>query len=193
MSRSPRATILTAALPLVPALLLLAAGAACADEGEAAGWRQTYDLVMMWVNFAILAFFIVKYGRAPLRRFLEDESRRTAEAIHKAEESKARMERELAQAEAAAAAGRERLTAVRARIIADGERRRTEAIEAARRESELLLTRARQAAAHEFAAAAARLRSELVEEAVQAALGRLPAEMRPEDHARLLERFIASA
>lgn len=181
----------TAARRALAAVLLTAAGAAAA-EGEG-GWRAVYDLVMLWVNFAILAFFIVKYGRAPLRKFLEEESRKTAAAIHQAEAAQARVERELAEAGKAAADSRARLAAAKARIIAEGERRRKEAIEAARREGDLLLVRAQEAAGHDLAEAGLRLKAELVDAAVAAALARLPAEIRPEDQARLVERFIASA
>lgn len=192
MSPSSRCTRRTAAALLTLFAALLSAGGAAAAEGEG-GWRATYDLVMLWVNFAILAFFIVKYGRAPLKKFLEEESRKTAAAIRQAEEAKVRVDRELAETGKAVADSRARLAAVKARIIADGEQRRKEAIEAARREGDLLLARAQDAAAHELTEAGLRLKAELVDAAVAAALARLPAELRPEDHARLIDRFIESA
>jgi len=39
-----------------------------ADDGNS--WRTTYDAVLVWVNFAIFAFILIKYARTPLKNFL---------------------------------------------------------------------------------------------------------------------------
>ena len=50
--------------------LFLAASEVLAAE-NASSWRPTYDLVLMWVNFGIIVFIIVKYARKPLVNFLK--------------------------------------------------------------------------------------------------------------------------
>jgi F-type H+-transporting ATPase subunit b len=171
---------------------LLGAGSVWAAEGEP-GWRATWDLAMMWINFAILAFFIVKYLRAPLMNFLNDEGRKTAEAIREAEERKQRMDRQMLETRSALENSRERLAAVKVRVVTEGERRRQELIESARRESQLMLERARQGAEHQLAEAHERLRAELIDGAIAAALERLPALIQAEDQEKLIERFIREA
>ena len=34
-------------------------------------WRSTYDLIMRWANFLILAFIIFKFGKKPLINFMK--------------------------------------------------------------------------------------------------------------------------
>jgi F-type H+-transporting ATPase subunit b len=182
-----------AAFPAACAAILLAAGTAWAGEGGEPGWRATWDLAMLWVNFAILAFFIVKYLRAPLMNFLRDESGRTAEAIREAEERKRRMDAQLQETQDAIEHSRERLAAITERIVAEAERRRQEVIESARLESRLMLERARLGTAHQLAEAFAGLKAELIDAAAAAALERLPALIRPEDQQKLIERFIREA
>lgn len=171
---------------------LLGAGSVWAAEGEP-GWRSAWDLAMMWINFAILAFFIVKYLRAPLMNFLRDEGRKTAEAIREAEERKQRMDRQMLETRSALESSRERLAAVKVRVVTEGERRRQELIESARRESQLMLERARQGAEHQLAEAHERLRAELIDGAIAAALERLPGLIQAEDQEKLIERFIREA
>ena len=37
---------------------------------KANNWRLKYNLILMWVNFGILAFIIVKFARTPLKEFI---------------------------------------------------------------------------------------------------------------------------
>ena len=41
-----------------------------AAEETGGGWRETYDMVLRWINFVILAVIIVKYARKPLKDFI---------------------------------------------------------------------------------------------------------------------------
>ena len=90
-----RLLLATLRLPAVSIILIgglhLMAGSCWADEGGST-WRSTYDEVMLWLNFGILAFLLVKYGRAPLIAFLRGEAKRTAEEIERVEESKRRAD-----------------------------------------------------------------------------------------------------
>ena len=62
-----------AGLIILTALFFLSAGAVevLAAEGGG-GWRPTYDIIMRWVNFGILAFIFFKFARRPLKNFLSD-------------------------------------------------------------------------------------------------------------------------
>ncbi len=66
MKRGHRTILTTAAWVVLMGLISTEAMAA-----EASGdWRSTYDTVMMWINFGILAFVIVKFGREPMKDVL---------------------------------------------------------------------------------------------------------------------------
>jgi F-type H+-transporting ATPase subunit b len=160
---------------------------------DAKTWRATYDLIMMWVNFGILAFFVVKYARKPLIGFLEGESRKTAEEIQRIEESSQQMERKFQETVGSLDDSRERLRLLQERILREGELRKREIIDSARHESELLLERARLKIDIQIAEAHERLKRELVDRAVAAAMERLPAEITPEEQLRLVDRFVQKA
>jgi F-type H+-transporting ATPase subunit b len=174
------------------AAFALSGGYALAAE-DAKTWRATYDLVMMWVNFGILAFVIAKYGRKPLIDFLEGESRKTGEDIQRIEESKQQMDRRFQETVGSLDNSRERLRLLRERILREGERRKQEIIESARHESRLMLERTRQKIDTQIAEAHLHLKAELVDRAFAVALERLPAEITPEEQHRLVERFVQKA
>lgn len=174
------------------AVFTLSGGHGWAAE-DAKTWRATYDLVMMWINFGILAFFTVKYARKPLMGFLEGESRKTAEEIRRIEESQQQMDRQFHETVGSVEESRQRLLLLQERILRDGELRRQEIIDSARHESRLLLERTRQKIDAQIAEAHQRLRGELIDQAVALALDRLPAEITAEEELRLVDRFIREA
>lgn len=157
---------------------------------DAKTWRATYDLIMMWVNFGILAFFIVKYARKPLMGFLEGESCKTAEEIQRIEESSQQMERKFQETVGSLDSSRERLRLLQERILREGELRKREIIESARHESRLMLERARLKIDVQILEAHERLKHELVDRAVAAAMERLPAEITAEEQLRLVDRYV---
>jgi F-type H+-transporting ATPase subunit b len=169
--------------------LQLSAGSGWAAEGEKT-WRPAYDLVMMWINFGILAFLLVKYARAPLLNLLRGEARKKAKAIEEAEESNRQMAQRLQDTVDSLDKGRERLRSVKERIIREGERRKQEIIESARRDSQLMLEQTRTRIDHQILEARDRLKAELIDRAVAKALDRLPGLLTTDDQKRLVEKFI---
>jgi len=191
--RTLLATLRLAAVPvmLVGALHLMA-GLSWADEGGST-WRSTYDEVMLWLNFGILAFLLVKYGRAPLIGFLKGEAKRTAEDIERVEESKRRTDEKVREMVASVENRRERLQSLKERLIQEGERKRREIIESARRESQIMLEQTRVRIDHQISESQERLKAELIDRAVEAAVERLPGVITADDHKELVERFIKQA
>jgi F-type H+-transporting ATPase subunit b len=177
---------------IVAGALHLMAGPGWAGDGGSA-WRATYDEVMLWLNFGILAFLLVKYGRGPLIDFLKGEAKRTAEEIERAEKSRRRMEEKVREMAAAAENRRERLQELKERLLQEGERKHREIIESARRDSQLLLEQTRVSIDHQIYEAKKRLQAELADRAVEAALERLPGLVTPDDQKKLVETFIREA
>jgi len=160
-----------------------------AAEGEAS-WRATYDLAMMWVNFAILAFLLVKYARAPLLNLLKGEADKTAAGLTQAQTDKERVSQQVEDTLKALENARERMRDIQEKILAEGARQRQRIIDSAEHESRLLLDRTRQKIDTQILEARLRIRSELIDRAVALAMERLPAEITPEEQLRLVDRFV---
>jgi F-type H+-transporting ATPase subunit b len=163
-----------------------------AAEGQAS-WRATYDMVMMWVNFGILAFLIGKYARPPLLKLLKGEADKTAAGLKEAQAGKEQTDQKVQGTLQALENARERLRDIQEKIIKEGERQRQQIIDSARQESRLLIERTRQRIDVQIAEAHLRLRSELIDQAAALALERLPAEITPEEQQRLVDRFVEQA
>ena len=67
---------------------------ALASEGGG-NWRGTYDVVMIWLNFGIFAFLLVKFLKDPLLNFLRGRKDELALEMNQLEEKReqARMAR----------------------------------------------------------------------------------------------------
>lgn len=176
-------------LALAGLAVLLAAAPAGAAEGGAS-WRPTYDMAMLWVNFGILAFVIVKYARRPLVDFLRGQGAKTAEETQRVEEEKRRTEQTVQETLAALEHSRRHFEQVRERIVGEGARRRQEIIDSARHDGTLMMERSRQQIAHQIAEAQAALKNELLDKAFSTALERIPSELSAEEDRQLVERYI---
>jgi F-type H+-transporting ATPase subunit b len=163
-----------------------------AAEGQST-WRATYDLVMMWVNFGILAFLIAKYARPPLLNLLAGEAEKTAAGLQEAQAGKEQTDRKVQETLQALENARERLRGTQERIVKEGERQRQRIIDSARNESRLLIERTRQKIDFQISEAHARLKREVIDHAFAVAAERLPAEITPEEQLRLVDRFIQNA
>jgi len=88
---------------------------------------------------------------------------------------------------------RERLLALKQRLIQEGERKYREIIESAQRDSRILLERTQVDIDHQISEAQQRLKAELIDRAVEAALERLPGMITADDQKALVETFIQEA
>jgi len=124
---------------------------------------------------------------------LKSEAQRTAEDIERAEESKRRTDETVQEMISAAENRRERLLALKQRLIQEGERKYREIIESAQRDSRILLERTQVDIDHQISEAQQRLKAELIDRAVEAALERLPGMITADDQKALVETFIQEA
>ncbi|MDZ7580520.1 MAG: ATP synthase F0 subunit B [Deltaproteobacteria bacterium] len=183
--RRPGLITLTALL-----FFLIGAVEVLAAEGGG-GWRPTYDLIMKWVNFGILAFIFFKFARQPLKNFLSDKSNEVSLQIEKLEGEKDRLSQRVREAETELEENVVRLEELKERIVQMGERRKLEIIEAARQESRMLIESAKHRMEGRIISARNALRTEMVDAAAEKALEKLPGLVTADDNQRLLEQFIA--
>jgi F-type H+-transporting ATPase subunit b len=166
-----------ASLIILTALFFLSTGVVevLAAEGDG-GWRPTYDIIMKWVNFGILAFIFFKFARRPLKNFLSD----------KKNEISLQIETELEENVL-------RLEELKERIVQTGEKRKLEIIEDARQESRMIIESAKQKMEGRIIQARNRLRAEMIDAATEIALDKLPGLVTEDDNQKLLEQFMTHA
>ncbi len=191
MNWIPRSFLLFCCVIAVGIGLHVLAPKAFAAE-EAGGWRSTFDLVMRWLNFAILAFIIVKYAKTPIKNFLDEKKEEIARQINKIEQEKETAEQQIRETRTALEESKVRFADLKQRIVEDGEKKKQELIEDARQESKILLESARKKIDHRFIEAKKDFKLELAEMAISLAVERLPKEITEKDRQKWIDDFIAS-
>ncbi len=161
--------------------------------GNNANWRSTFDLVMRWVNFAIIAVLLVKFTKTPIKNFLSDRKLQIEQKIEAYEQQKETLEQEIIENQNMLADSMIRFEKIKQTIIEDGERKKQQIIEDARQESSLLLAASQHKIEHQIREARNAIRSEMIETAIALAEKRLPAEITAADEHKLTDLFLASA
>ena len=169
-------------------LMFWAANAWAADGFEFT--RETYDLLMRWVNFIILAAVIIKFATRPIANFLKEKKDEVAIAIERLESQKQAAKLKLSECREQLTASDERLAQVKNKIIAEGESRKAQIIADAQNDSRIMLETARLRIAHQIREAHEQIKSELIDTAAEIALGRLPALLTVEDQNRLVDKWM---
>jgi F-type H+-transporting ATPase subunit b len=162
--------------------------------GDAAKqWRPVYDLVMRWINFVILAFLIVRYGGPPLVKFLRNQKNDIQKQIDQVQQEKDAMMANVQQARSALQQSALRHDEIKAKIIEMGEHKKQEIIEESKEQSRLMLESARHRIDYQIHQAHEKLRLELLDMAMAAALEKLPEEITPDDDRKLIDKYLATA
>lgn len=182
VGRRLRTTVIAVGVLLLPALGMAA--------GEGGDWRETYDRVLLWVNFLVLVALLYKWLRKPLGRFLAGRRQAVAEELGRLEAEKARVEREILEFREGLESRRAEIEDYRTRLIERGRRQRQERIEEGMRHSQILMDTARQRSENRIRKARDTLRAELVDGAVDLAFKTLPQMVRPDDQKRWADRFV---
>ena len=175
-----RLSIFFGVLLLIPELAL-ASGPA---------WRPTYDTVMMWVNFFILAGIILKYAREPIKNFLKQKKAEVVAELDELEAEKARILGDIKSADAQALQNKQRLKEMKERLIAQGEIKKGQIIEQAKQQSAIMIEATRKKMENRIVQAHNTLKMELADMAFEQALKQLPGIIDDQDNQRLLDRYM---
>jgi len=154
------------------------------------GWRSSYDVIMMWLNFLILATVLIKYGKNPIKGFFRDQRENIAGTIRDIETQKEANAAQIRQAQQSMQESSARFEEIKEKIITEGERKKQVIIEGAQRESKLMIEHANFWIQRQILQAKQRLRSELIDEAIEHALQRLPQALTPEDNRKFINRYL---
>ena len=151
------------------------------------------DLLWPVLNFAIFVAVLVRFLRPPALEYFRARAARLREALQAG--TRARAEAEALRATLARDV--ENLPALRSQLRADlratAERECEALLALGRTAAERIRTDARLLAEHEFAAARAALRAEVIEEAVRQATALIRQAIRPEDQERFVREFVTGA
>ena len=175
---------------LIITALLLPAWPALASDSSTANWRPTYDLIMMWVNFVILAAVLIKLLRKPLKNFFATQRQTLASQIEKLEAEKKKADDDIRAIRLKLERQRDHFDTVRNRIIAQGEKQCDVIIEQARQQAKLMMTATKQRISANLREANTALKEEIVETAVMIATKTLPTIIDAKDNQKWVERFV---
>ena len=191
MKRNYQVAISSCYLIIVIAVFVLCSSDALAAE-SAKTWRSTFDLVMRWLNFAIIAIVLVKFGRKPIKDFLANRKEEIDYRIKKFEQQKQAAEEKIQETAKILEASTERLAKIKKKIVEDGEKKKQQIIAAAQQESRILLDGTQRKIENQIVEARNLIRSELIESAIALAEKRLPKEITVIDEQKLFDHFMES-
>jgi len=169
----------------------LLAAAAYASEA-AAEWRPLYDTILRWLNFAILAFLLIKFGRQPAKAFFASQASEVADGIKQVEAAKKEIDEKIAAARTALDENQARLDQLMAAVLREGERRKEAAIRDAQQHSAVMLDDVERKIESMVFEAKARVKSEMIDAAVGLVEERLPGLLTEADNRRFIDQYISS-
>jgi len=163
---------------------------ALASEGSG-GWRPIYDEILLWINFGIIAFVFVKYGKTPLMNFLQGRKEKIAREIERVEQKKEKAADKIKEIQKVIDESEVRFAELKERIVRQGERKKQEIIDSAQQQSKMLLKDARRRIDGQFDRAKSTFKAELIDTAIELAMQRIPQEITDEDHDKFLDHYLA--
>ena len=159
---------------------------------KSSGWRPMYDLILRWINFGIIAFLIVKYGKTPIMNFLRGQKDKLAQEINQLENEKEDAKAKIKETLKTVDESEVRFSELKDRIIQQGEKKKTEIIESAQNQSKMMLEDSKRRIDTYFLQAKNEFKAELIDRAMDMAMEQLPREVTPEDNDKFTRLFLES-
>jgi len=168
--------------------LLYAAG----KHQESGQGRKIWDIVWRFINFFILVFVIVKYGRKPLMGFINQHSAEAKETLDHHNALLAETEKEYQATLERLSHIENLIEEVKEYMRQDAERAQKRILEDAQQTAALMLTDAKEHAGNMLQNAQQQVKRELVEMAVREAEKRIRQQIQPEDQEKLIRDYVAN-
>jgi len=161
---------------------------AWAEEG-AREWRPIYDVIMRWINFGIMAAFLVKVVGPILVKFFSEQQTDIQSRITQVTRQKEAIDTKVQEAKDSLDTSETRLEDIKSRIIERGEQRKQEIIDKAIEQSQLMMKHAKDRIDNQIIKARQNLKNEMVDMAIEKAMERLPTVITEEDNRRLVNQY----
>lgn len=172
---------------LVFLFLILFPGIAAASGSD---WRGTWDTVMAWINFLLLAGVIVKFGRAPIKKFLAGQRSDISAELTALEEEKEKCLAEIDSAKRHTDENRQRLAELKDRLISQGEARKQALIDQARAQAAQMIQSVRTKMENRILMEKEKLKMELADMAFEQAVKSLPGVITDADNTMLVDSYM---
>ena len=153
-------------------------------------WRYNYDIALRWLNFAILVYLLVKYGKNPLMSFLKGQKDELAEKIDQLEKEKELVKQKTEETKNNIKEGDAYILNIKEKIVAQGKKEKERIINEAQAQSELMLENAKRKIESYFHDAKKKIRYELIDEAISIASRQLPQEITSEDSQKYIDLYL---
>jgi len=153
-------------------------------------WRPAYDLIMMWLNFGILVFLLIKFTKTPIVSFFKGQKEEVERDLHEAEQQQEVAQAKIAKTQKLVDESDVRLKKLKERILKQGEHKKKEIIANAMEESGVLLEEARKRVDSQIVLARNKFRSELIDAAIDVAMTELPGQITEDDDRKRTDQYI---
>ena len=153
-------------------------------------WRPVYDLIMMWLNFGILVFLLIKFTKAPIANFFKGRKEEVERDLHEAEQKQQDAQAKVAKTQKLLDESDARFEKLKERILKQGEHKKQEIIANAIEESRTLLEEARRRVDNQIVLAKSKFRSELIDAAIDVAMVKLPDQVTKDDDHKMIGQYI---
>jgi len=160
---------------------------------QASNWRVWYDLALRYINFGILVFVFLKYGKTPLLNFLRGEKDKVAREIEKIEDKKKIATDKIKESRQALEESQARFAEVKERIVGQGEKKQQDIIQDARQQGAIMISETKRRIENQLFQAKSTIRAEILDAAITVAMERLPQEVTEADNQRFIDQYLASA
>jgi F-type H+-transporting ATPase subunit b len=177
-------------ISLVAIVSVMVTGGDLIAAEEAGRWRETYDMILRWVNFLILAFLIIKFARIPLKDFLTGKKEKFKAEIGNKEKLKEKAAAEVNDILTILNESETRFADLKDRILEQGKKRKEQIIEDAKTQSQQLLEETRKRVTHQIDQAKMQLKAEMVDAAIELAMDTLNREVNAEDNEKFVDQFL---
>ena len=191
MKRISPNTLRIFSLCLFVVLCLHAMGVSAFASETSGEWRPIYDTVLRWVNFLVLVFVIVKFGKDPIKKFFASQKSEVAEEIEGIETEKKKTDERIAAMNLALSENHLRLAQIKEQIVKQGEKKKEQIVADAERQSVLMLAEVERKVERMTLEARQFLRTEMIEAAVSLVEERLPKLLTEEDNQRFVDQFLS--
>ena len=171
------------------AIMILLIPDAFAGEGISTG-RKIWDNILLWINFGILVYFFLKYGKQPLKDFIHGERNKIDVTLNTADEKLNKAKSVLDEESDSLKDIDGRLQELKKNIIEMGQKEKEKAIEAAKITADQMMEDAKKESQYKLAMARKALKDEMVEIAISLVEGRLKEKISLEDDKILVNQFI---
>lgn len=178
-------------LSLGIAIILLMSGDEVFAAETTSTARRVWDTILLLINFGVLVFVFIKFGKKPLMDFLRGRRHEIKENLDSLDSKRQDARSRMSIEEQKLGGIEDRTQEIREAIIQAGQKAKEEIIEQGKREAAHMLEKAQANATYRLANAKKALRKELLDIVLSLLQEKLRENLTSEDHEKLIEQFIA--